>query len=1549
MSLFDGLATDTSTPFDNMSGPTAQPDNNLSDASTARTAALAATALTPPSQLRQSYSPVLQQYYNDIKTTGDSNLRLQAASDQQTSELTGLARIMQDQTAAPEDVQGAQLAARDAIAQTTQERSAYALEQNAIKNIQTYAAMGDSTSATLLLNNLQNGDAAQVIQDANTKYMLMQKAIDDAQVAEQHQSWFGSLLSHTIGASSILGMGNEVGEINNVNLPGVTKNWYDSLVSSNRINSEKQSLWGLNVADFAKMVPQLVNNIQNNAKVAGFMNVDRSSVARTLTQYQGGQTVGFSHDAFQLLDNFGAVGPAEFKNAVSIPALIIRNSGRKVAGEAVASAMSAVLDSGSTAAAATVGIPEADMLRSALPTAVNDLGPISAVSPQAEANAAYTRGRAAVEAISNTQQPGRLNPTELQAAVDKATSTLQDRVGRELVDVTVQPRELTNGSIVHDVQATVGKANGDGYLTESMAARGAQSMGYKYDPSMLVNDESGKKFLRVSIPVDESGMYTAGLNPATTGTISRVLKGARELGDTGLLDAAQVSSNTQAQVYTVLKNEYAPVFSKLNHTERALFDQVTHYGEQEGVWLSDGQFQQVYQRAAGRAAGPKELEAYHAYRMANDADYALRNDEIYKPLQTAGYETVSFDVGDGTSIQRQNAKVKFNPETPPQERVYDTTNGVHYTEGIDPDKIKQLADQGHVLVSLEKEIQLRDGTTIKNFMVKKNKLDLEALEQNQLNYRPGGHRIYEGEYFAKQAVSGVQPDTGKAFLRNPNTYIVGRTRAEVKYWVDRMEQARQLYKASNTKPDIGKLEAIFGGHNGFPDGQTFIDNMDAGLYSADHPFEVMGNRELPSVYHTSAADLKFVDPDQTGTNGYLRTNGRLYESRKGETLKDWQGAQAPVLDSFKTINQSLTNIASMTSFSDYKDQAIKRWAETYGPYIDPKSVPQGASPWTLIQNGKFLDGNAELRAIRNAGENQRAVTGRVLNWKSDVDRQFEQAQRDFEQYVIGDDPNSARAKLGVKAADWWNDHNPIRALRGAAFDLKLGLFNVAQFPLQIQTLLAATTIDPANGFRGMVNLMPLRTYLTGAGNEAMLDTLIQRGAHKTMDMTGAEYKSMMTYAKQSGFFDVGNSHVLVNSGGPNAAMSQIGAGVDKLREGGRFLFNEGEVWNRAVAWTIAFKETQQLGLDIGSQEFRNALAGNAEKYAFNMSATSRAAWQTGIMSIPTQFYAYNARMLEMMVGRQLTSAQKLRLILGQTLMYGSAGLPLGQLASTFIKNKSMDPNSWVANTPGLGTNPNDPSKTGATDIDSFYGFADRGLLDEVIYHMTGADAQVGERAGTGNFLPSIFENILGKNQYGTISPLDAAVGATGSTTIQFGKTLTDAVKYAAADNGDIDNSAMTRDNLIKLASNASGLGNAFKGYMAFKYGQLRSNSGTVLSQDPNLPTSQAFMQALGFQPGVMDKIGANLDYMQNRSQAVKDATKLLGQIDTRFQTEVDNRDDLINERALVVKLLPDDIRADVLRKSREGRSASLFDSLTQSRMRELGQVHMREELSGGPN
>lgn len=1472
---------------------------------TARLAAVATTPTTPDKDiLFQNLDQATQIARNAIQTAGDLSIREEAATRQQQQDLQGVLGV----AAMPNvgnlgETTNIARATQAVMNESIERRKEYALEQQAVEKIQDMAAAGNYTQARILSDNIIHGSADDVIRDFNTKQLIMQREIDKAQIDDHDKPWFSHLTDFVAGMLPIplVASGHETG---NVDVPGLIKHWYDGILAGDRLQREASSLWQMPTADFAKYVrDELIPNVDKHSTFLGYKN--QSEKLNLLTSLGSHTPAAWETNLQNSVDNFGLLPFTKLgKAAVSIPSLLIRNGARAEAAGLVSRAAEQVLAEGSAAAEATTGLSQKEIEQNLLVTAANPEGPASTIPVSGEATAALDRSRALTEGLTSIlQQPGRMTAEEQRVALDNFVDQTTKGFQNDVLDYSIKTEKTMDGSELKYGEFTLGKKTGGLYLTESTARRAASSMGYP--EAEIIRDESGGYGVKVRMNTGEAGNYT-NIKVRATNDLSRRVLNSRIVGDEFLADQMQLSGNTRNKIVKYLDTTYGPTFRGLAGHEREAVSQVLAAGEDKGVWFTKDEFHQIIDRSYKRSASDREWAAYSAARDINDIEYGFRNDVMYKEKFLKGFQTAKIDDIDFHG----NALVNRNLERVPIERTYDVERGIHYTREspLTEDKLARYKNEGHIIVSTEEPVHLPDGTVVKNFLVKAKNAEISPLSRNQLAYRAGGHRFYEGKYFAKQASIGLQPDTLEKYLKNPKTYINGTTKAEVEAWTSRMEAARQALLAGADKSEI---DLILGGDKGLPTAEEFIDGMDKGVFEKHSPFVTLYDREMPEEYlRVDQAAVDFRDPDETGYNGWLRTNGRMYYSKKGEALPDYRGQRAPTLDAFKAINRSIMNVANLSSFSDFKINSIERWVNNFGEFLMNRKA--GQSDYSQFAHLELKPDTPYN--IKQAALAQRDIIRRNIGWKTDWDRAKEQFSRSVIEWVGGDSPEGFRNAAARGLTNWFENNNPVQALRGIAFDAKLGLFNPGQLFVQAGTMAASIALSPKHGFASMLTSGPLRAYLTKAGTENMLDLLAKKGLWKEAGFANEQdMKHFFRTAKDSGFFDFGGSHQLINDYGANAAIDGSKDAIRQVREAGRFFFNEAEMWNRMTAWHIAWKETAENfpKLEKDTEEFARRLAGRAEDYSFRMSQQSQAWWQKGLLSIPTQFWAYNARMMEAMFGPGFTGAQKRRLVLSQFLLYGSAGLPVVPFITEKIKASGGD-----------------PSKFG---LDTVGGALDRGLLDEAMYHVTGADVDFGKRYGTGNWLGDTVSDIFGWGAYGDKSAADLMGGATFAITGQFGKGLYDLAKYAIAEGG-AEDKPLQADALMQVAQNVSSVSSVLKAYMILQYHTYKTTTGTTVGAD--LPDATALGVALGFQPQSQEDVSIMMSHEKARTKAVTDAAKVLNNFRTDWVNQPDNRETIELKMNTFMRLLKPELRQEVQRKVNRNMQPSLKDSLVQQIQRQ---------------
>lgn len=1490
-------------------GPQAEAQRAMETEAARRTAQLAALAARPNVDEGGSVIRSLQEraagYQQSMEIVGDSAVRNQIAAERnedRAQALEGLLRQNLLPEGSEEMRQGAVIAYNNVVNLRAEEEADYALEQQAVRRIQDLASGGNITQARIMLLNLERGGALDVIADHQAKQQILQAALERQRFTQQDQSWMRDVADFALSVIPLY----SPSRTGNVDVADSVKGWFDSFFSGGRYRREAEALWDMDAGELAEFVNgDFLRNLHENATFLGYTN--NTEQLELMSGLIDRTPSAFETNAWAALDIGGFVPWTKAARlGGGLTSTLVRSGARREATEVVIDAARAVINEAPEAAQRS-GMSVDNLANNLQVSATAPEGTFTRVPLAVDAASGIRRGDALLAEYSDLERSARLSQGELDAAKQTLVTRYTRLFGRDVKDVNVVNVGRAGGRSINRVEFTLGRKDGGGFASEAQANRYGGSVALD---GRAIQDESGQWFYRTSQDIPETGFFSQAVDVLQAGPLRHVL-GARNVGDRALANAAQQASNARSRLLKTLVEPYSATFQALRGDEKAALAQVMQAGDIMGRWFDDVELGALWQRAYKRPPSARELDAYRAAIDINDMEFALRNDDLSITKSGKGYKTVSFDTGRG-NLDRVNAIVDRElRDAPPAARVFDVSSGRHYADelGLTAKQWDRMRGQGYQLVTVEVPLKMADGTTVKHFLVKGKDMVVENLRRDQIAYRPGGHRMYEGKYFVKQTVWGRQADNGKEFLENPNTYIVAKTKAEANFWASRMEAAR-LAHLNGEGLDV--IDEIFGGHAGFPTAEDFVRMLDdpAGAYQKNTPFGVYFDRQMPSEYANIDNNLQFVDPEDTGLNGFLRQTGRMYTGRKGEILPDFQGQTATLLDPYRTINTSLMNIASLTSFGDYKIKSVERWMKQFGPYLDKEGLPKDWSDVRQFLEAPFKTGNDQLARVRNAGVAQREIIMRTLGWKTEADLAADQFTRQFSEWVAGDaiDGVVPSARRFLSGVDWMADTDPVGALKSFAFDLKMGMFNIAQLPLQLGTAVAATTMSPKLGMQGWSMIMPMRFILGGKALskealETRLDEMVKRGVH---DMGGfsssAEFKLFARSAARSGFFDLNGSHALIDHMGAHATMDGFMSGVNRTREAGRFFFNEAERWNRIVAWRIAWGEVQAQGLKAGSPEFSAALAGRAEEFAFNMSRESRAWWQKGLLSVPTQFWAYNARMIEAMTVGNFTLAQKARLVAFQSILYGSAGIPIVGAISSLAKGK--DP-SLVMEGGALDLE--------ANPLDSPFATLDRGLLDQAILSFTGADVLAGARFGTGGWLVDTVKNIMGMSAYGEVSAADMLGGATFNIMGKLGAdVMRPIIEYMAAESGD-SGMLVRSEALIRLASNVSLLSNGYKAYLVANYGVLRSGSGGT--QVTDLPSQTAFATMLGINPAEMEQAAAISAFRRNRSDHIKEAAKVITNYRVDLGNRPDQRETIMEEINIFTRMLPPDIRREALERA----------------------------------
>lgn len=1030
-------------------------------------------------------------------------------------------------------------------------------------------------------------------------------------------------------------------------------------------------------------------------------------------------------------------------------------------------------------------------------------------------------------------------------------------------------------------------------------------------------------YVRVDAPVNEQGFFDPITDVKSLWGFSRFVLGGAQLSSKDVFGLSVLGIARRNALVTMLNKQVSPVFQALSKAERKHLNTIVKLGDKEAKWFNDTEVTSMYHREFPEANAKNFLKAYKTMVAVNDIEYFLRNSELYSIKNALGFQTIKFNnVRFNKGVDEVNGRVYHDPsEARPEGRIYDATDDTHFTRTDIDQKPYSPAEQkrlGKMLIELDEPIEVigPGGNVIKvpNVLVDKAEVTVKRLRTDQINYRKGGHRIYgpRVKFFAKQAQIHTQPDTQERLLLNPRTFIGGESKVDVQRWVQKMEDARDIYaRYKNGELKRRGMQNLLSQKLGKEQAQKFILDMDEGKMHYDVPFEVVYDRGLPSEYAKGRFNTSNVD-EMPGTFSHANTSGRLYYSPKSkEVLTDPFGEELPTMDVFETLDKSLMNVANITGLGPYKTRAMEKWVSTYGHIldVDPKA-PLGRKFQAPFKTGQDP-------VLEKAAEQQRMVVRRVLNWMTPEDRMFQEHQRTFMEYFDEKMANTgwindATRRNINKAINYTVHSRPADFLRGIAFDMKLGLFNIGQFPMQISTMLAATSISPIHGMEGM----NLTFFSRVMGPERFRAYFERVGTRQFGYETADDLIEMLDAMHNSGWLEVGKTHSLINDYG-SAVYNLTGNKVQDFREAGRFFFYEAERWNRTIAFHIAWKDVMKANpaLKTGSQAFMEKVMARSETLSMNMTEASSAAWQKGLASIPTQFWAYQIRMMENIVegfvkggkGNSLTRMEAFRLMTGQYIAYGTAGLPF---FGGFIQDTINDTRGEAAN----------------YDKSVLDFFSERGALDTLIYAMTdgSVDVAYSRRAGTGFFVSDIMKELVNQGHYGETSTAEFLTGASGSIWLTMSGDFIDVYRAGLAEKGV---GPVTADEAADVFRNVSIVNNSLKAYMAWKSGIVTSKSGTPLYETDS--GAEALSLFMGIPLGEDIDITARMEWMKNRKENKEEVVKVLRNYRSELINNYDDREKVMRKINAFSAMIPPELLQEALVEMQAYPADPFYDSLYQ--------------------
>jgi len=393
-----------------------------------------------------------------------------------------------------------------------------------------------------------------------------------------------------------------------------------------------------------------------------------------------------------------------------------------------------------------------------------------------------------------------------------------------------------------------------------------------------------------------------------------------------------------------------------------------------------------------------------------------------------------------------------------------------------------------------------------------------------------------------------------------------------------------------------------------------------------------------------------------GDGDVIRMNGGLFRSpRKQEQLKfGLEGAEMDT-DPIKALQRYYRTLSTRYPINQLRSSLQRRWMNEAQEFIGTSS---GVT---------FQDARAVIKSHRNIPSGRRNKLLKAhdqINALSRIPTETEQSMQsklvDMGKWMDAKAP--AFLKPLSKYLYRMNHSAPTDAMKAASFNMNLGMWSFAQFPVQLMGITAALTVDPINAAKGMPRAIAF----------GLLDNIknpkAYEGAVKALEKIVPDIREAHTAWRRTGYYDS------VRFANPDLGSMMDGNPYDasmlqRAWNTRNVFFDMGELANMRVSFATAYSKLSKGKVsDVNLKE----MVSRAETYRLHMSRANRADFQKGFSGVVTQFQQINTKFFEALMGKELSVAEKSRLLTGQMTLFGFAGVPVLDIMADRVLDVFLD-------------------------------------------------------------------------------------------------------------------------------------------------------------------------------------------------------------------------------------------------------------------------------------
>ena len=815
-----------------------------------------------------------------------------------------------------------------------------------------------------------------------------------------------------------------------------------------------------------------------------------------------------------------------------------------------------------------------------------------------------------------------------------------------------------------------------------------------------------------------------------------------------------------------------------------------------------------------------QRELYKAYKEVNDTVYTIMNDSYVREMTAKGF---GMDA-EGFIVREVNPKSLTHDM---YDRMVIMGESQKYTpNNISGKKALELIESGEYKLYEIHTSYINSNLLDYNYkLVPASKAGIKPLPRFVLNYAEGGPRAYQfGTYFIK---AGRAWDTGDGIINaHPITLLAETNERAAKEAAEEFGKlwdiARNYDNISDHMLEITKdIEAAELKYINIADAEDLKDLV----RTADNPGGILdisdveyrprvvrhGEEIIYSNGKRSAAKPTGIWDDPAVE--LVNNSWRFGKGRRSKLLRDILHKPAAMKSFEEMTARSIQKAANAGVMSDYKRYMESIFRRNYASVVDTlggKYDIYGVSDTTLIKTAKILPESAvageDMKALTRAAKRHQDIYNIVTNVKTNGDKTIHEYMVKLSEKLL------KTGFISPERAEMISEIDPSKSIRALHFSAAMGWWNSAQAWKQMLGTVSAFAMHPIDCTRAMLSYVPIRAM------------------YRYKDTNPKLYQAFKKTAARMGMYDEKALEAFMDYMDEYGTLSSIKRlpGVDEARTGNNamtklwnssYFFTEmGTNFNYGVTDTMAFMETyaKKAG-KITAKDYRD-IAARADDLYINMSRHTQSKMQKSTIGAWfTQWLSYPMRMMESVLNRRLTKAERLEIAAMQFGLWGVGGTLLDE-------KRSLTTYDWLTNDAGMDDD------TASVVVNGF-----------ITYFAREAGYEVSEGLGVldiiNNQLP-IYSLFSDNNLKAPRAPAANFVGILGSIYNAIHDLVVPPTEHF--------------DLLTYLRSRGAdktlptGLRNASKAAVMFAVNRAYNNAGEVVKKDAT--TRDAVFQLLGISP-----------------------------------------------------------------------------------------------------